>query len=221
MSGGGVHRASRDSGGDTGCVPTDTVTCEDHALARAVEALAADDRPSAARVVIGQGRLFVPAPWPGCGVPRRGSIRQCHRNALRVARLLSVAYVEGFAYADGLVVPHAWAARGDGTVLDPTWPDGGCALAYLGVPMTAQFVAAFQSRTMTRTRFPGVLDAEVQALRDAVRIYTDGVPAYGRVRIGRPLPQSSGRSLDRPVASLSSRTAGAQCASTERITVGT
>ncbi|MET9403555.1 hypothetical protein [Kitasatospora sp. NPDC002965] len=168
-------------------MPVDHPTRADHDLMAAVENRVDPDALSAARVILAQGRLFTPARWPTRGAPRRGTAGRCHPNALRVARQVGAVYVEGFAYAAGAAYPHAWCARPDGTVLDPTWPDGAAA-AYLGVPMTITFVKAFQQRTLTKTLFVGVFDEQVQAVRDAARIFTGGVPARALVDVGRALP---------------------------------
>ncbi|MFD8705086.1 hypothetical protein ACFV1W_21125 [Kitasatospora sp. NPDC059648] len=174
----------------------DLLTADEYALVDAVTAMATTTGCPAARVVLAQGRLFTPAPWPRSGAPRRGAPGRCHRNALRVARILPGAYAEGYALtAEGTARAHAWCARADGTVLDPAWSEGE-ARAYLGVPMAAEFVLAFQQRTLTKTRFRGVLDEDVQA-RDAGRIFQAGVPLYGRLDVGRPHP------LDEPPSSLS------------------
>ncbi|MFI9162474.1 hypothetical protein [Kitasatospora aureofaciens] len=168
-------------------MPTHLLIADEYALFGAVTAMATTSVCPAARVVLAQGRLFTPAPWPRSGAPRRGASGRCHRNALRVARLLSGVYVEGYALtAEGTARAHAWCATADGTVLDPAWP-GGEARAYLGVPMATEFVLAFQQRTLTKTRFRGVLDEDVQA-RDAGRIYQAGVPLHGRLDVGRPHP---------------------------------
>ncbi|WBP91320.1 hypothetical protein [Kitasatospora cathayae] len=171
-------------------MPADLLTAHDHALVTAVTALATTPGSPAARIVLAQGRLLAPAPWPRSGAPRRGSCGQCHPNALRIAaRLPGAAYVEGYALtADGTAQAHAWCATADGTALDPTRPEDP-ALAYLGVPMTPAFVLAFQKRTLTKTRFRGVLDPDVQA-RDAGRIYQAGVPTYGVLDVGRIPPAS-------------------------------
>ncbi|MQS17624.1 hypothetical protein F7Q99_36915 [Streptomyces kaniharaensis] len=68
-------------------------------------------------------------------------------------------------------------------MLDPTRPEEP-ALAYLGVPMAPDFILAIQRRTLTKTRFRGVLDVGVQA-RDAGRIFDDGVPFHGMLDVGR------------------------------------
>ncbi|MGW2375407.1 hypothetical protein [Kitasatospora sp. NPDC001683] len=166
-------------------MPADLLTAHDHALVTAVTTLATTPGSPAARIVLAQGRLLAPAPWPRSGAPRRGSCGQCHPNALRIAaRLPGAAYVEGYALtADGTAQAHAWCATADGTALDPTRPEAP-ALAYLGVPMTPAFVLAFQKRTLTKTRFRGVLDPDVQ-VRDAGRIYQAGVPTYGVLDVGR------------------------------------
>ncbi|MFJ8477699.1 hypothetical protein [Kitasatospora sp. NPDC094011] len=171
-------------------MPADQPTRAERDLLSAIEARATPGTPSAPDAVLDQGRLFTPAPWPR-GAPRRGTRERCHPNALRVAQLTGTAYVEGYAYADGTAWPHAWCAGPGGTVLDPTWP-GGAATAYLGIPMTTQFVRAFQQRTTTKTAFVGVLDAEVQTVRDATRVFTDGIPVWGLLDLGRPLPEPVG-----------------------------
>ncbi|MFJ3216489.1 hypothetical protein ACIPLC_11275 [Kitasatospora sp. NPDC086801] len=167
-------------------MPVDQPTPAERALLTVIEARAEPGALSAVNVVLAQGRTFVPAAWPR-GAPRRGLLGRCHPNALRIARLTGFAYVEGYASVRGTTHPHAWCAGPDGAALDPTWPDG-TATAYLGVPMTTAFVRAFQQRTLTKTVFVGVLDAEVQAVRDATRIFTGGVPDWGLLDIGRPQP---------------------------------
>ncbi|MFF9645888.1 hypothetical protein [Kitasatospora aureofaciens] len=168
-------------------MPAELLTPHDHVLLAAVTSLATTTGSQAARVVLDQGRLFTPAPWPRSGAPRRGAPGRCHRNALRVARLLPGAYAEGYALAeDGTARAHAWCVDVEGNVLDPAWSDGPV-LAYLGVPMAWEFVLAFQKRTLTKTHFRGVLDPLVQA-RDAERIFRSGVPLYGMRDVGRIPP---------------------------------
>ncbi|MFH9355383.1 hypothetical protein [Kitasatospora sp. NPDC017646] len=180
----------------------DLLTADEYALVDAVAALTTTTGCPAARVVLAQGRLLTPAPWPRSGAPRRGAPGRCHRTALRVARLLPGAYVEGYALtAGGTVRAHAWCAAADGTVLDPAWSEG-AGRAYLGVPMAPEFVLTFQQRTLTKTRFLGVLDEDVQA-RDAGRIFQAGVPLHGMLDVGRIPPDPFPGRL--PVGILSHR----------------
>ncbi|MFD9061509.1 hypothetical protein ACFVZ3_08330 [Kitasatospora purpeofusca] len=165
-----------------------TPTRAERNLIAAVRTTSDPDERAAARVVLAQGRLFTPSPWPAAGVPRRGAPTRCFANALRVAQRAGGAYVEGFVLASGSLRRHAWCARADGAVLDPAWPRGEAAPAYLGVPTAPWFVDAFQQRTLTKTRFVGVLDARVQAERDAGRIHCGGVPAAALLDLGTPLP---------------------------------
>jgi hypothetical protein len=94
-------------------------------------------------LVLGHGRWFWPAPLP---VGRtRGSPGRCFANATRHAAGHDLAYVEGFALTTtGLALQHAWCARRDGTVEDPTWDRGG--LAYLGIAFTRHFLQAQDRR---------------------------------------------------------------------------
>ncbi len=87
--------------------------------------------------------------------------------------------------ASSVELGHAWCSASDGTVLDPARDSA--ALAYLGVPMSWEFVRAFQQRTLTKTWFRGVLDPAVQA-RDAERIFRSGVPLHGMLDCGRVPP---------------------------------
>ncbi|CAM5668423.1 hypothetical protein BOQ63_000250 (plasmid) [Streptomyces viridifaciens] len=190
-------------------MPADLLTADECALVEAVAALTTGAVCPAAHVVLAQGRLFTPAPWPRSGAPRRGAPGRCHRNALRLARLLPGAYVEGYALTtEGTVRAHAWCATGDGTVLDPAWSEG-ASRAYLGVPMAPEFVLAFQQRTLTKTRFLGVLDEDVQA-RDAGRIFQAGVPLYAMRDVGRIPPDLFQRPppTDRPEVSSRTHAAG-------------
>ncbi|MFJ2581163.1 hypothetical protein [Kitasatospora aureofaciens] len=178
-------------------MPADLLTTDEYALVTAVATLASTALSPAARVVLAQGRLLTPAPWPCSGAPRRGAPGRCHRNALRVARLLPGVYVEGYALtADGMARAHAWCATADGIVLDPD----GMARAYLGVPMAPEFVCAVQQRTLTKTRFRGLLDVDVQA-RDAGRIFQGGVPLYAMRDVGRIPPDP----FQRPLTSAACR----------------
>ncbi|MFJ4672761.1 hypothetical protein [Kitasatospora purpeofusca] len=148
-------------------------------------------RPDAA-IVLAQGRLFTPTTWPASGAPRRGTTGRCFANALRVAHQVGGAYVEGFVLTDEGLRRHAWSTDTDGAVLDPTWPRGGTAQAYLGVPTAPWFVDAFRQRTLTKTHFVGLLDPQVQTERDAMRIYDHGVPALAVLDIGTPAPHRPG-----------------------------
>ncbi|MGV9267443.1 hypothetical protein ACWDRR_22580 [Kitasatospora sp. NPDC003701] len=109
-----------------------------------------------------------------------------------MARRVGGGYVEGFVLAAGRLRRHAWCVRADGAVLDPMWPRGESAQAYLGVPMAVWFVEAFQQRTLTKTRFAGLLDARVQAERDAGRIYRAGVPSAALLDLGAEVPRTPG-----------------------------
>ncbi|MFD8750722.1 hypothetical protein ACFV0O_07055 [Kitasatospora sp. NPDC059577] len=160
-------------------------------LVDALRAAASRGALTAEAVVLAQGLLQSPSPWPA-GMPRRGNGGASFRNAWRIARRSpALAYVEGYVIeGDGAVTHHAWCVDGDGHALDPTWPDGR-ARAYAGIGMALPWVAAVQLRTCTRTRFPGVLDPAVQHTRDADRVLTYGVPVEALLRLGRELPAGS------------------------------
>ncbi len=52
----------------------------------------------------------------------RGPARRCYANASLHSEAYGLTYVEGFALAaPHLCAAHAWCARPDGTVEDPTW----------------------------------------------------------------------------------------------------
>ncbi|SDT83440.1 hypothetical protein SAMN05216371_8271 [Streptomyces sp. TLI_053] len=161
--------------------------------------LRADEGFCPEAVVLAQGRLHTPTPWPA-GMPRRSIGGKPFRNALRVARASagSLAYAEGFALRGREVVHHAWCVDVRGTAMDPTWPDGD-GLAYVGVTLAGEWVEAVRRRTGTRTAFPGVLDAHTQHTRDADRILTYGIPPTALLPVGTPA-----RELTEPI-SLSPR----------------
>ncbi|MFI8457110.1 hypothetical protein [Kitasatospora sp. NPDC085464] len=163
----------------------------ERALVGALRARAARGALTAEAVVLAQGRLQEPCPWPA-GMPRRGNGGACFPNAWRVARRSpALAYVEGYVIEDdGTVTHHAWCADEHGRALDPTWPDGR-ARAYAGVAMVLPWVSAVRRRTCTQTRFPGVLDPAVQHIRDADRVLTYGVPAGALLLLGRDLPEGA------------------------------
>lgn len=88
------------------------------------------------KLVIAQGRAFIPAPRP-TGLTRR-EVKWCFHNALQLARAdRSLTYVEGFA-AGLTVTDHAWCVTQDGMVIDPTWAEPeNC--AYFGVPFKTDY----------------------------------------------------------------------------------
>ncbi|MET9403178.1 hypothetical protein [Kitasatospora sp. NPDC002965] len=144
--------------------------------------------PCPEAVVLAQGLLHSPTPWPA-GMPRRSIDGSPFRNAWRVARTATgLTYTEGFALraVPAGVVHHAWCVDPAGRALDPTWPDGR-GLAYLGLPMTTDWVESVRRRTCTRTAFVGILDEGVQRSRDAERVLTFGVPGAALVRVGTPV----------------------------------
>ncbi|MEU9043618.1 MULTISPECIES: hypothetical protein [unclassified Kitasatospora] len=160
-------------------------------LVGALRARASRGALTAEAVVLAQGRLQTPSPWP-TGMPRRGNGGACFPNASRIAgRSPALAYVEGYVIEDdGTVSRHAWCADEHGHALDPTWPDGR-ARAYAGIGMALAWVTAVQRRTCTQTRFPGVLDAAVQHTRDADRVLTYGIPPEALLTLGRDLPEGA------------------------------
>lgn len=88
--------------------------------------------------VLEYGQSFNVVPPPD-GL-RRGEMKECYYNAL-MAVLASddLVYVEGYAF--GIIpVLHAWVATRDlSEAYDLTWKDGE-ARAYLGVPMSREYV---------------------------------------------------------------------------------
>ncbi|MFJ4097475.1 hypothetical protein ACIPYS_38430 [Kitasatospora sp. NPDC089913] len=160
--------------------------------------LRADEGLCPEAVVLAQGRLHTPAPWP-TGMPRRSTGGKPFRNALRVARASagSLAYAEGFALRAREVVHHAWCVDARGAAMDPTWPDGDC-LAHAGVTLAGEWVEAVRRRTGTRTAFPGVLDAHTQHTRDADRILTHGVPPTALLPVGTPARELTGSAITAP-----------------------
>lgn len=72
--------------------------------------------------------------------PPKSQARECYRNAALLAMSdASLTYCEGFAVAPDLFpMSHAWVVRENGTVLDPTWPDGN---DYFGVAIKTDALA--------------------------------------------------------------------------------
>ncbi|WNV84729.1 hypothetical protein [Umezawaea sp. Da 62-37] len=126
-------------------------------------------------LVLHRGTWYTPAPLP---VGReRGDERHCFANATRHSRAHELIYVEGYALGPhGLVFEHAWCAHPDGTVEDPTWPDG-AGLAYLGIPFTAGYIVRFERLrgVTTRLLFDPHLD-DWQLLRTGMPTPSDDAP---------------------------------------------
>ncbi|HWO65257.1 MAG TPA: hypothetical protein VNO31_34995, partial [Umezawaea sp.] len=130
------------------------------------------------QLVLHRGHWYTPAPLPAGR--ERGDQRHCYANATRHSRIHQLSYVEGYTLGPhGLVYEHAWCARPDGTVEDPTWPDG-AGLAYLGIPFTESSIAQFEQRLgpTARLLFDGYLDGW--------RVLRSGLPATtGRTPVDR------------------------------------
>jgi hypothetical protein len=124
-------------------------------LARLLQAMADAYPPQPGRqhasieaLVLEHGRWFTPAPLPPDRP--RGRPQRCYGNATLHSETYRLAYVEGFAiHTSGFPAAHAWCARPDGTVEDPTWDDGG--RAYLGLPFTADYLRDHEIRFGTHT----------------------------------------------------------------------
>jgi len=66
---------------------------------------------------------------------RKGPIKRCYANALRVAIQHGLSYVEG--YANSIIpVAHAWCTNDNGQLYEVTWPEPGS--AYLGVVFSVE-----------------------------------------------------------------------------------
>ena len=72
-----------------------------------------------------------------------GLPKGCYYNCLQVLdEHPELIYCEGYALADGLVlpVPHAWLINSVEEVIDPTWNTDG---AYIGVPFNTDWLISF------------------------------------------------------------------------------
>ncbi|WNV82905.1 hypothetical protein [Umezawaea sp. Da 62-37] len=102
------------------------------------------------QLLLHRGHWYSPAPFPAHR--ERGDERHCYANATRHSRAYHLIYVEGYALGPhGLLYEHAWCARPDGTIEDPTWSDG-AGLAYVGIPFTASYIAEHEQRRGTAVR---------------------------------------------------------------------
>lgn len=66
---------------------------------------------------------------------RRGTPKECYRNAALYAERHGATYVEGFGYRVGVLpipIAHAWCVDQHGSVVDPTWDRPETSI-YLGV----------------------------------------------------------------------------------------
>lgn len=92
---------------------------------------------SLADFILQHGRRFKPGRCPKSY--RTGAlIKQCFRNAMRLAMRRDLVYVEGYAMASTIPLPHAWCVKQNSdVVIDPTWDDG---VGYFGVPIKLDYV---------------------------------------------------------------------------------
>lgn len=76
---------------------------------------------------------------------KRGPMKACYRNALKLAQRPGGRYVYMEGYATHYIgTQHAWCYdRKTGLVVDPTWADG---IDYIGVPVKAGYAAAMLRR---------------------------------------------------------------------------
>lgn len=100
------------------------------------------------KIVLAYGRSYEWRPLPDFIDPAPHG--RCFQNAYELVRLDemldgddNLVYVEGFAACHPVDSPvhHAWAARPDGTVIDPTWHDlARDGADYFGVPFKLSYV---------------------------------------------------------------------------------
>lgn len=86
--------------------------------------------------VLRHGRWWKPTPYP-LGVPR-GAPKRCFGNAIGLAVLFDLRYVQGYAISPVEptdVIPHAWNGE-EGCAVDATWNPPG--IAYLGVALSVE-----------------------------------------------------------------------------------
>ncbi|MBB5494746.1 hypothetical protein HNR07_005883 [Nocardiopsis metallicus] len=91
-------------------------------------------------LVLDQGRFWTPNPFPDAWEGFQGEQTWCFMASGRMAdNIPELHYVEGYAFSGDFDFPigHAWCARSDGRVVDPTWGDAGT--AYYGVALTQAF----------------------------------------------------------------------------------
>ncbi|WP_326957556.1 hypothetical protein [Amycolatopsis sp. NBC_01286] len=120
------------------------------------------------------GRWFTPTSLPPDRP--RGEPQRCYRNASLHSETYGLVYVEGFAiHTSGFPAPHAWCARLDGTVEDPTWNTDGH--AYLGLPFTADYLHDHETRA-------GMHTVLFDQHRTGWALLTHGVPANSLAPIG-------------------------------------
>jgi len=118
-------------------------------------------------LLVAHGKVCTPQKLPRCY--RRGTVRECYRNAYNLAMMHNeLQYVEGLALPDFMDIPidHAWCIDDNGMVVDNTWPTVG--KEYFGVPFDIKFVCnviidtghfgaiAWHSETF-RKRYGGIL----------------------------------------------------------------
>ena len=92
-------------------------------------------------LILNCGREMSFAPLPKNIEP--GLPKGCYYNCLQILdEHPELTYCEGYALADGLVlpVPHAWLINSKGEVIDPTWNDRS---AYIGVSFDTDWLISF------------------------------------------------------------------------------
>lgn len=101
--------------------------------------------------VLKNGREFTYQPRPKH--IKLGTIRQCYKNAARLAmRNRDLTYVEGYAFGVFPVL-HAWCVTKEGIVIENTWKEDMC-VSYYGVPIKTKYLM----HCLYKHQYYGVID---------------------------------------------------------------
>lgn len=93
--------------------------------------------PTYAEFLLVHGQPYAPPATPRPKGVRKGTDKQCFRNANHVAANHLWTYVEGYG-TSYLPCHHAWAVDDDGNVVETTWREAGS--SYLGIAFPQDIV---------------------------------------------------------------------------------
>lgn len=132
------------------------------------------------QIILDYGRVMPAKPLPKS--IKRGLPKSCYFNCQKVLeKHKDLTYVEGYALPSSNIVPliHAWLLDDKGEAIDPTWETPG--LAYLGIPLSTEWVFSIIARRQQQGRTNYLAIFECNYLEE-YSLLKQGLPANAYVK---------------------------------------